>query len=93
MILKTCFKQYFILRNQKERSSSRTDYFALTAIENTVPIKEARASSVTQPIPVPTQVENYEKMQGSRDRAKSLGGPLTVSPGSSPNDGIRIYFV
>jgi len=56
-------------------------------------MKEARASSVTQPIPVPTQVENYEKMQGSRDRAKSLGGPLTVSPGSSPNDGIRIYFV
>ncbi|CAF3804076.1 unnamed protein product [Adineta steineri] len=80
------------ISNSKELSSSplRHDYFALTAIENTTQMKETRASSVSQPIPVPTQILNYEKMQESRDRAKSFGGALAGSPSSSPNDDRRI---
>lgn len=60
------------------------------AIESTNPIKERRTSSVSQPIPVPTQLQNYEKMQESRDRAKSFGGPLSASPSGSPYDGKEI---
>jgi hypothetical protein len=57
-----------------------------------VPGKETRASSVTQPIPVPTQIHNYEKMQESRDRAKTIGGTTsTGSPSGSPFDGMKIY--
>ncbi|CAF1040572.1 unnamed protein product [Rotaria sp. Silwood1] len=61
-------------------SSSRLDNLALTAIENTTSVKPTRISGVTQPIPVPTQVHNFEKMQESRDRAKSFGETATGSP-------------
>jgi hypothetical protein len=64
---------------------------AFAAIENTTPVKESRSSSVSQPIPVPTQVHNFEKMQESRDRAKSLAGGLTNSPNGSPSDGKIIF--
>ena len=50
-------------------------------------MKENRASSVTQPIPVPSQVHNFEKMQESRDRTKSVGGVSAGSPTDSPYDG------
>ncbi len=72
-------------------SSPRSDQLALTAIENTSPVKDKRATTVTEPIPVPTQAHNYEKMQESRDRTKSLGGALTGSPTGSPSDGRKIY--
>lgn len=72
--------RYLIFRNQT----------TFAAIENTTPARETRSSSVSQPIPVPTQVENYEKMQESRDRAKTFGGAYTGSPNGSPSDGKRI---
>ncbi|CAF3755651.1 unnamed protein product [Rotaria magnacalcarata] len=75
--------------NQTEPTSLRSDNFALTAIENTSPVKETRASSTSQPIPVPTQVHNYEKMQESRDRAKSFGGTAAGSPNDNSYDDRR----
>jgi hypothetical protein len=47
-------------------------------------VKDTQTSSVSQPIPVPTQVQNYEKMQESRERAKRA---LAGSPSGSPSDG------
>jgi serine/threonine-protein kinase ULK/ATG1 len=76
--------------NQNESPASRLDPFALAAIENTTPAKQKRTTSLTQPIPVPTQVHNYEKMQESRERAKTLVGPLNSSPAGSPSDDRRI---
>ncbi|UJR23652.1 hypothetical protein I4U23_026636 [Adineta vaga] len=70
----------------KEPSTTRQEQFTLTTIDNMSPVRETRASSVSQPIPVPTQIVNYEKMQQSRDRAKSFGDALIGSPGTSPND-------
>jgi hypothetical protein len=61
------------------------------AIENTATIKDTRASSVSQPIPVPSQIHNYEKMQESKDRTKSLGGVSAGSPSGSPFDGILCF--
>jgi len=55
-------------------------------------MKDTRASSVSQPIPVPSQIHNFEKMQESKDRTKSMGGISTGSPNGSPSDGRRIYF-
>ncbi|CAF4262189.1 unnamed protein product [Rotaria socialis] len=75
--------------NQTEPTSLRSDNFALAAIENTSPVKETRASSTSQPIPVPTQVHNYEKMQESRDRAKSFGGTAAGSPNDNSYDDRR----
>jgi hypothetical protein len=69
------------------------DPFALAAIENTTPAKQKRTTSLTQPIPVPTQVHNYEKMQESRERAKTLVGPLNSSPAGSPSDGTKLDFL
>ncbi|CAF0932547.1 unnamed protein product [Adineta ricciae] len=77
----------------KESSSQRPDNLALTAIENTATIKDTRASSVSQPIPVPSQIHNYEKMQESRDRTKSIGGISAGSPNSSPYDGMLIFII
>jgi hypothetical protein len=77
-----------LLRCSKEASSPRPDNLALIAIENTTTIKDTRASSVSQPIPVPSQIHNYEKMQESKDRTKSLGGVSASSPSGSPFDGI-----
>ena len=74
-------------RSSKETSSSRPDNLALTAIENTATAKDNRAAGVTQPIPVPSQVHNFEKMQESRDRTKSVGGVSAGSPTGSPYDG------
>ena len=65
----------------------RVETIALAAIENTTPHKERRSSSISQPIPVPTQLHNYEKMQGTRDRTKSFGGVSSGSPYGSPYDG------
>jgi hypothetical protein len=65
----------------------RGESAALTAIENTTPMKTTRASSVSQPIPVPSQAQNYEKMQETRDRTKSFGGVSAGSPYGSPYDG------
>lgn len=73
-------------RSTKE-ASARPDNLALTAIENTATIKDTRASSVSQPIPVPSQIHNYEKMQESKDRTKGLGGAPPGSPSGSPFDG------
>jgi len=73
----------------KEGSSPRPDNLALTAIENTATIKDTRASSVSQPIPVPSQIHNFEKMQESRERIKSLGGISAGSPSGSPFDDRR----
>lgn len=73
-------------RSSKE-ASARPDNLALTAIENTATMKDTRASSVSQPIPVPSQIHNYEKMQESKDRTKGLGGVSTGSPSGSPFDG------
>ncbi|CAF1164365.1 unnamed protein product [Rotaria sordida] len=73
--------------NQTEPSSSRSDNLTLTPIENT---KKTRTSSITQPIPVPTQVHNFEKMQESRDRTRSFGGTATGSPHGSPYDDRRV---
>ncbi|CAF0816387.1 unnamed protein product [Adineta steineri] len=73
----------------KDASSQRPDNLALTAIENTTTIKDTRGSSISQPIPVPSQVHNYEKMQESRDRTKSLGGVSASSPSGSPYDDRR----
>ena len=78
----------FSSRCSKEASSPRPDNLALIAIENTATIKDSRASSVSQPIPVPSQIHNYEKMQESKDRTKSLGGVSASSPSGSPFDGI-----
>lgn len=85
-------KCYFTLRNTTEAKASHTDNLALTNIENSSPVKELRSSSVSQPIPVPTQVQNYEKMQESRDRAKSFGSAAACSPSGSPFDGTRKYI-
>ena len=87
-------------RSTKESSSVRPDNLALTAIENTATMKDARDSGVSHPIPVPSQIHNFEKMQGSRDRTKSLGGHPATSPTGSPYDGTivslssatRIFF-
>jgi hypothetical protein len=66
----------------------------LTAIENTATTKDTRASSISQPIPVPSQIQNYEKMQESRDRTKSIGGAPAGSPLGSPYDGMsRLIFI
>jgi serine/threonine-protein kinase ULK/ATG1 len=73
----------------KETSSPRPDNLALIAIENTATIKDTRASSVSQPIPVPSQIHNYEKMQESKDRTKSVGGVSAGSPSGSPFDDRR----
>ena len=79
-----------MLRNRAELPLvTHSGHLALTAIENTSAIKEKRTSSVTQPIPVPTQIHNYEKMQESRDRAKSMGDTLTDSPTASLSNGMR----
>lgn len=78
----TSFAQ--ISRDRRINQESRPDHVALTAIENTTPIKDTQTSSVSQPIPVPTQVQNYEKMQESRERAKRA---LAGSPSGSPSDG------
>jgi hypothetical protein len=51
-------------------------------------MKDTRASSVSQPIPVPSQIQNYEKMQESKDRTKSMGTVSAGSPSGSPFDGI-----
>jgi hypothetical protein len=51
-------------------------------------MKDTRASSVSQPIPVPSQIQNYEKMQESKDRTKSMGAVSAGSPSGSPFDGI-----
>mgnify|MGYP001061678872 FL=1 len=84
----------FVFRNRcpKEGSSPRPDNLALTAIENTATIKDTRASSVSQPIPVPSQIHNFEKMQESRERIKSLGGISAGSPSGSPFDGQFFSF-
>lgn len=74
-------------RKPKEMPSRPESTNALTAIENTTPVKTARASSVTQPIPVPSQTQNYEKMQETKDRTKSFGGASYGSPYGSPFDG------
>jgi hypothetical protein len=76
-----------LFRSTKELASSRPDNLALTAIENTATIKDTRASSISQPIPVPSQIQNYEKMQESRDRTKSVGAASASSPTGSPLDG------
>ncbi|CAF1046448.1 unnamed protein product [Rotaria sordida] len=73
----------------KEPSSQRPDNLALIAIENTTTMKDTRTSNITQPIPVPSQIHNYEKMQESRDRGKSIGGVSAGSPNSSPYDDRR----
>ena len=80
-------------RSTKDSSSVRPDNLALTAIENTATMKDARASGVTHPIPVPSQIHNFEKMQGSRDRTKSLGGNPATSPTGSPYDGTIVVIV
>ena len=56
-------------------------------------MKTTRASSVSQPIPVPSQAQNYEKMQGTRDRTKSFGGGSPASPYGSPCDGTELFIV
>lgn len=86
-------KQFFRVQNRcpKDGSSQRPDNLALTAIENTSTMKDTRASSVSQPIPVPSQIHNYEKMQESRERIKSLGGISAGSPSGSPFDG-QFFF-
>ncbi|CAF1185164.1 unnamed protein product, partial [Didymodactylos carnosus] len=69
----------------------RPDNLALDAIENipdnkaiSLTPKDGHSYSASQPIPVPSQVENYEKMQEeSRERAKSVGG-TGASPTGSP---------
>jgi hypothetical protein len=55
-------------------------------------MKDTRASSVSQPIPVPSQIHNFEKMQESRDRTKSVGGVSAGSPSGSPYDGLSSSF-
>jgi hypothetical protein len=89
-----CLINILFSRNQNTSPppSSRPDHVAFTAIENTTPVKDSRSSSVSQPIPVPTQVHNFEKMQESRNRAKSLGDALINSPNGSPSDGKIIYI-
>ena len=72
-------------------SSSRPDNLALTAIENTATVKDPRTSNVTQPIPVPSQIHNYEKMQESKERAKSIGAVSAGSPTGSPYDGKHFF--
>jgi len=73
----------------KEISTRTETSNALTAIENTTPMKTTRSSSVTQPIPVPSQTQNYEKMQETKDRTKSVGGASYGSPYGSPYDDRR----
>ncbi|CAF1958256.1 unnamed protein product [Rotaria magnacalcarata] len=73
----------------KELPSQRPDNLALMAIENTATVNDNRTSSITQPIPVPSQIHNYEKMQESRDRTKSVGATSATSPNSSPYDDRR----
>ncbi|CAF4189082.1 unnamed protein product, partial [Didymodactylos carnosus] len=70
------------------KEPTRPDNLALAAIENNQDDKvvpgDSRSYSASQPIPVPSQIENYEKMQEeSRERAKSVGGTGT-SPAGSP---------
>lgn len=53
------------------------------------PAKQTRSSSVSQPIPVPTQAENFGKMQESRERSKTQGNiMISGSPSGSPSDGM-----
>lgn len=63
------------------------------AIENTATVKDNQVSNTSQPIPVPSQIHNYEKMQESRDRTKSVGATSAGSPNSSPYDGIPFIIL
>lgn len=84
-------KKIFFERNQNQ-PTSRPDPSALAAIENTTPVKASRSSSVTQPIPVPTQAQNFEKMQETRERSKTQGIIQMNSPSGSPSDGTSFDF-
>ena len=86
MFYSRCRKEPLTLSSS---SSSRPDNLALTAITT---MKDIRTSSVSQPIPVPSQIHNYEKMQESRDRTKSVGATSAGSPNDSPYDGISGFI-
>lgn len=73
-------------RLAQEQQIASPDPFTLTAIENTTPTKATRSSSISQPIPVPTQAHNFEKMQGTRERSRTQGN-IMIS--GSPSDDRR----